>query len=74
MSLVQVCAVDPGAGAPCPPASLAYVDLSAIVTPADLGITPGGIAEAFGWGFAAVVFVWFLGYVIGVALTAIRKV
>lgn len=72
-TLVQVCAVDPGVGTACPSDSLAWLDLSAVVAPADLGIDAAGVAAAFGWGFAAVVLLWFFGYVVGVSLAMIRK-
>jgi len=38
-----------------------------------IGITAEKIAYAFGWGFGAVVFCWFFGFGIGVAVNAIRK-
>lgn len=73
MSVVQVCTVDPGVGVACPSGSVAWVDLNTLWTPADLNVGAVDIAYVFGWGFAAVVFCWWLGYVIGVALLAIRK-
>ena len=74
MAFVAVCATDPGVGASCPPASLAWVDLQAVVAPDQLGVTSAQVASVFGWGFAAVILLWWFGYVIGVALMAIRKV
>lgn len=38
-----------------------------------IGITAEQITYAFGWGFGAVVMCWFLGFGIGAALTAIKK-
>lgn len=38
-----------------------------------IGITAEKIAYAFGWGFGAVVFCWFFGFGIGVAVNAIKR-
>lgn len=38
-----------------------------------IGITAEQIAYAFGWGFGAVVLCWWGGFVIGVGISAIRK-
>jgi len=73
MAFVLACSADPGTGGACPPEASAWVDLAALVTPDVLGVDAESIAFAFGWGFGAVVLMWFGGYVIGVALTAIRK-
>lgn len=40
---------------------------------AALGITSDAVLQAFGWGFAAVLLFWSLGYAVGVAKAAIRK-
>lgn len=39
-----------------------------------IGVTAEKIAYAFGWGFGAVVLCWSFGFVIGVAILAIKKV
>lgn len=40
---------------------------------AAMGIDPPTILAVWTWGFGTVIFCWYLGYVAGVALTAIRK-
>jgi hypothetical protein len=42
--------------------------------PLDFGIDAASVGQTFAWGFGAVLFFWFLGYGIGVALSLIRKV
>jgi len=39
-----------------------------------LGITSESVAQVWGWGFAMVLFFWFLGYSVGVAKKLIGKV
>nr|WP_187148362.1 hypothetical protein [Janthinobacterium sp. Marseille] len=46
------------------------------MTPQDfalLGIDAETILQVWGWGFASVIFAWFLGYCVGVAIDMIRK-
>lgn len=53
------------------------MDASAALTVADLaliGINPQDIALAYAWGFGAVISTWSLGYVVGIAVTLIRKI
>lgn len=38
-----------------------------------LGIDAATILYVWSWGFGSVIFAWFLGYVIGAAVDAIRK-
>ncbi|WP_454742788.1 hypothetical protein [Cupriavidus necator] len=38
-----------------------------------IGINAADILEVFGWGFGAVVTMWFFGFVVGVAVDLIRK-
>lgn len=39
-----------------------------------LGITPATILYVYSWGAASVLGMWLAGYVVGLGLTAIRKV
>lgn len=39
-----------------------------------LGVTPASILYVWSWGFGSVVTMWFFGWLIGVASTAIRKI
>lgn len=65
-----ICTVD---ATPCPPEALSYLSMAEAINPATLGITPESVLAVYGWGFGAVVFFWFLGYVTGVAVDAIKK-
>lgn len=38
-----------------------------------LGIDPATILYVWSWGFGSVVFGWWLGYVVGIARSSIRK-
>lgn len=71
MTSVLVCAVD---AVPCPPESQQWVAVDQAFSPAALGVDALAIAEVFGWGFAAVVLFWSMGYGVGVALKLIRLV
>lgn len=73
-SYVFACPAVPASGTdPFACSGGAWVDALAAADPSALGIDAGGITYAFTWGFGSVVLAWFFGYVIGVALTAIRK-
>lgn len=39
-----------------------------------IGINSADVLACFGWGFGVVVFCWFFGFVLGVAVDLIRKV
>ena len=38
------------------------------------GITPQSVTEVFGWGLAAVLLMWSIGYGVSAAVTVIRKI
>jgi hypothetical protein len=59
---------------PCPPEFQVWLGVEDIFIPANVGISAGGIAEVFGWGFGVVIMLWALGYGIGAALKVIRLV
>lgn len=59
---------------PCPAEYLATVSLSEILDPALLGVTPGSLLGAFGFGFGAVLLMWFIGYAVGLGVGIVRKV
>lgn len=65
-----VCTVDVN---PCPEASQALVAASEMLDFASLGITPEAIFKVMSWGFASVVSVWLIGYVLAIAIGFIRK-
>lgn len=46
---------------------------SSASSPESLGVDSAGLALVFGWGFAAVIFFWFLGYCVGIAKALIQK-
>jgi hypothetical protein len=66
-----ICTVDLN---PCPPENAATVSLSEVLDPALLGLTPASLLGAFGFGFGAVLLMWFIGYALGLAVGVIRKV
>ena len=39
-----------------------------------LGVTPESVAAAFGWGFAAILLMWSIGYGISAAINSIRRI
>lgn len=68
---VLVCTVDTD---PCPPANVATMALVDAFDPASLGITPETVAYVYGWGVAAVLGLFLVGYVVGVGVGLIKKV
>ena len=72
--LLASCKSSPAPGMPCPAADVAYITLDAAIDFADLGISGANIGNVVGWGFGVVIFLWFLGYCIGLALALIRKI
>lgn len=76
MTYLSVCPVEVVASSPPPatcPVALALVSPTDAFSFGDLGIDATSIGVAAMWGFGAVVFLWSLGFGIGAALTAIRK-
>lgn len=71
MNQVLICTVEQS---PCPAEFQQWIAVDQAFQPADLGINAGSIAEVFGWGFAAVLMLFFLGYGIGAGLKVIRMV
>lgn len=68
---VLVCSVDVD---PCPVANVTTMALVDVFDPASLGITPESVAYVYGWGVAAVLGLFMVGYAVGVGVGLIRKV
>lgn len=59
---------------PCPPMDQQWSTTAEVLDPAQFGITPEAIGNAFAWGFGAILLGWLLGYGVALALGLIRKV
>lgn len=68
---VLVCTLDVD---PCPAANVSTMALVDVFDPASLGITPETVAYVYGWGLAAVLGLFMVGYVVGVGVGLIKKV
>ena len=58
----------------CPIDAQAWVSTSEIIDPAQFGLTGVEIAKVYGWGFGAVILMFFVGYQIGCALGVIKRI
>jgi len=58
---------------PCPPADQQWSTTAEILDLAQFGVTALEIAKVFTWGFAVVLFGFFMGYQIGIALGLIKR-
>lgn len=59
---------------PCPTANITSITLSDAVDFQALGINSADILYVFSWGFAAVLGMFFIGYGVGLAYAAIRRI
>ena len=66
-----VCTVDVD---PCPPGNVASMPFLETVDFTAMGITPEVLFFVFGWGFAAVLAFWLLGFGTALAIANIRKI
>lgn len=65
-----VCTVDID---PCPAVNVSSLTVADVIDFAALGITPTEIAYVYGWGFAAVLGAFFVGYGVRLAIGLINK-
>lgn len=58
---------------PCPPEFQVWSTTAEILDPAQFGVTAVEIGKVFGWGFGAVMLMFFIGLQIGAASGIIRR-
>lgn len=59
---------------PCPVDSQVWSTTAEILDPAQFGVSTVEIAKVYGWGFGAVILMFFLGYQLGCALGLIKRI
>lgn len=75
---IKVLTIDPSNSPPtCPGGLVIYSNTdytnATTLDPAALGIDHAAILDVFGWGFAAIILFWSIGFGLSVALGLIRK-
>lgn len=58
---------------PCPVDSQVWSTTAEILDPAQFGVTAVEIGKVFGWGFGAVILMFFVGLQIGSAMGVVRR-
>lgn len=59
---------------PCPPGNVASMPFLETVDFTAMGITPETLLFVYGWGFAALLGMWLLGFGTALAIANIRKI
>lgn len=67
---VLVCTVDVD---PCPVGNVATMAMVDVFNPSSLGITSDTIVYVYSWGVAAVLGLFCVGYAVGSAVSAVRR-